>query len=310
MQVIDLHCDVLYQLSSREEQTNFQTDSTLQAGLMNLKNGNVKAQIFAIFIEETIPPNARYMEALRQIELFHAQVLAQPEMVHITDWQQLKTLKPGEIGAILSLEGCDAIGDDIVKLHQIIQAGVKLVGLTWNYENAVAHGASEDPTKGLKPFGRDVIDVLNAHDILIDVSHLNEQSFWDVLPLAKHIVASHSNARALCDHVRNLTDEQAKALVARGGHIHLVYNPPFIVEGRTEGVTIEQFVQHFKYLADLVGAHHLGLGSDFDGIYYTVEQLTNASDVRNLLDALRTVFTEEEVAGFAHKNFEQYIQAL
>lgn len=310
MQVIDLHCDVLYQLSSREEQTNFQTDSTLQAGLMNLKKGNVKAQIFAIFIEETIAPNERYMEALRQIELFHAQVLAQPEMVHITDWQQLQTLKPGEIGAILSLEGCDAIGDDIVKLHQFLEAGVKLVGLTWNYENAVAHGASEEPTKGLKPFGREVIDVLNAHDILIDVSHLNEQSFWDVLPLAKHIIASHSNARALCDHVRNLTDEQAKALVAHGGHIHLVYNPPFIVEGRTEGVTIEQFVQHFKHLADLVGAKHLGLGSDFDGIFYTVEQLANASDVQHLLDALRTVFTEEEVAGFAHRNFEQYIQAL
>ena len=310
MQVIDLHCDVLYQLSSREEQTNFQTDSTLQAGLMNLKKGNVKAQIFAIFIEETIPPNERYMEALRQIELFHAQVLAQPEMVHITDWQQLQTLKPGEIGAILSLEGCDAIGDDIVKLHQVLQAGVKLVGLTWNYENAVAHGASEEPTKGSKPFGREVIDVLNAHDILIDVSHLNEQSFWDVLPLAKHIIASHSNARALCDHVRNLTDEQAKALVAHGGHIHLVYNPPFIVEGRTEGVTIEQFVQHFKHLADVVGAKHLGLGSDFDGIFYTVEQLANASDVQHLLDALRTVFTEEEVAGFAHRNFEQYMQAL
>lgn len=310
MQVIDLHCDVLYQLSSREEQTNFQTDSTLQAGLVNLKKGNVKAQIFAIFIEETIPPKQRYMEALRQIELFHAQVLAQPEMVHITDWQQLQTLQPGEIGAILSLEGCDAIGDDIAKLHQLLHAGVKLVGLTWNYENAVAHGASEDPAKGLKPFGRDVIDVLNAHDILIDVSHLNEQSFWDVLPLAKHVIASHSNARALCDHVRNLTDEQAKALVARGGHIHLVYNPPFITEGRTEGVTIEQFVQHFKHLADVVGAEHLGLGSDFDGIFYTVERLTNASDVSQLLEALGTVFTEEEVAGFAHRNFEQYIQAL
>lgn len=310
MRVIDLHCDVLYQLSSREEQTNFQTDSTLQAGLVNLKKGNVKAQIFAIFIEETIPPNERYMEALRQIELFHAQVLAQPEMVHITNWQQLQTLQEGEIGAILSLEGCDAIGDDLMKLQHILNAGVKLVGLTWNYENAVAHGASEDPAKGLKPFGRDVISLLNEHNILIDVSHLNEQSFWDVLPLAKHIIASHSNARALCDHVRNLTDEQAKALVAHGGHIHLVYNPPFIVKGHTNDVTIEQFVQHFKHLAQLVGAEHLGLGSDFDGIFHTVQQLTHAGEVKHLLAALRTVFTEEEVEGFAYRNFEQYIQAL
>lgn len=310
MQVIDLHCDVLYQLSSREEPTNFQMDASLQAGLVQLKKGHVKAQIFAIFIEDTIPENERYMEVLRQIELFHAQVLAQPEMVHITDWQQLATLKCGEIGAILSLEGCDAIGDSIVKLQHILNAGVKLVGLTWNHENAVAYGATEDPQKGLKPFGREVISLLNERDIIIDVSHLNEQSFWDVLPLAKHIIASHSNARALCDHVRNLTDEQARALVAHGGHIHLVYNPPFIEAHRKEGVELADFVKHFQHFASLVGVEHLGLGSDFDGIFWTVNQLHDAGDVQNLLQALRSHFTEAEIEGIAYQNFEQYIQAL
>ncbi len=310
MRIIDLHCDVLYQLSSREQPTDFRTDETLQCGFVHLKEAQAKAQIFAIFIDEVIPENERYMEALRQIELFQAQVLTQPEMVHITDWQQLSTLEEGQIGAILSLEGCDAIGGDLNKLKMLLKAGIKLVGLTWNFENAVAYGAQEDPTKGLKAFGKEVVTCLNEHDIIIDVSHLNMQSFWDVLPLAKHIIASHSNARTLCDHERNLTDEQAKALVAHGGHIHLVYNPPFVVEDAEDNVELEDLVKHFSYLADLVGAEHLGLGSDFDGIHHTIQKLHHLGDTQQLLAALETTFTKQQIEGIAYQNFERYVQAF
>lgn len=310
MRIIDLHCDVLYQLSSREQPTDFRTDETLQCGFVHLKEAQAKAQIFAIFIDEVIPENERYMEALRQIELFQAQVLTQPEMVHITDWQQLATLEEGQIGAILSLEGCDAIGGDLNKLKMLLNAGIKLVGLTWNYENAVAFGAQEEPTKGLKAFGKEVVTCLNERDIIIDVSHLNMQSFWDVLPLAKHIIASHSNARALCDHERNLTDEQAKALVAHGGHIHLVYNPPFVVEDAEDTVELEELVKHFSYLANLVGAEHLGLGSDFDGIRHTIQKLHHLGDTQQLLAALETTFTTQQIEGIAYQNFERYVQAF
>lgn len=304
--IIDLHCDVLWRLTTLPNM-NFRNDPRLQANLERLQQGGIKAQVFAIFIPPSVPQHLKFLEVVRQIEAFHTRVLVEPEMVHITDWHQLTTLKEDEIGAILSLEGCDAIGEDLFKLDAIIQAGVKLVGLTWNDENAVAYGAEQDPTKGLKPFGVEVIEKLNAHQIIIDVSHLNEQSFWDVLPRAKYLIASHSNARALCNHPRNLTDEQAKALVRHGGHIHVVYYPDFITtEERI--VQLQDVVAHLRYLADLVGGEVLGLGSDFDGIEKTVEGLRHAGETQNLVEAMREEFTEDEINKITCKNFMTYVQ--
>lgn len=303
MKIIDLHCDALLKLTTLET-ANFADDVRIHANQKRLQLGQVEAQVFAIFIDPTIPQSLQFLEVMRQIEAFHTHVLQTEGMVHITDWAQLDRLAPHEIGAILSLEGCSAIGEDLTKLTAVLDAGVKLVGLTWNEENAVAHGAEQDATLGLKPFGKEVIQLLNERDIIIDVSHLNEQSFWDVLPLAKHIIASHSNARALCDHPRNLTDAQAKALVEAGGHIHVVYFPLFI----GEDATLDHLVGNVAHLAKLVGVEHIGLGSDFDGIDRTVSGLAHAGEAQNLLEALRTRFSDEEVYGIASQNFRCYVK--
>lgn len=303
MKIIDLHCDALLKLTTLET-ANFAEDVRIHANQKRLQLGQVEAQVFAIFIDPTIPQSLQFLEVMRQIEAFHTHVLQTEGMVHITDWAQLDQLAPHEIGAILSLEGCSAIGEDLTKLTAVLDAGVKLVGLTWNEGNAVAHGAEQDATLGLKPFGKEVIQLLNERDIIIDVSHLNEQSFWDVLPLAKHIIASHSNARALCDHPRNLTDAQAKALVEAGGHIHVVYFPLFI----GKGATLDHLVGHVEHLAKLVGVEHIGLGSDFDGIDRTVSGLAHAGEAQNLLEALRTRFSDEEVYGIASQNFRRYVK--
>lgn len=303
MEIIDLHCDALLKLTTLET-AKFADDLRLHANRGRLHLGQVKAQVFAIFIDPNIPQSMQFLEAMRQIEAFHTHVLQTEGMVHITNWSQLDTLAPHEIGAILSLEGCVPIADDLAKLSVILDAGVKLVGLTWNEENAVAHGAEQDASLGLKPFGKEVVNLLNERDIIIDVAHLNEQSFWDVLPLAKHIIASHSNARAICDHPRNLTDAQAKALVEHGGHIHIVYYPTFI----SDDATLDDLVAHVKHLAKLVGVEHLGLGSDFDGIDATVNGLAHAGEAQNLLEALREHFSVEEVRGIASNNFRRYVK--
>ncbi|MFJ7369175.1 dipeptidase [Lysinibacillus sp. NPDC098008] len=303
MKIIDLHCDALLKLTTLET-ANFAGDTRLDTNHKRLQLGQIEVQVFAIFINPKIPQQQQFLEVVRQIEAFHSHVLQTEGMVHITDWAQLEQLAPHEIGAILSLEGCGAIGEDLTKLIAILDAGVKLVGLTWNEENALAHGAEQDASLGLKPFGKEVIQLLNKRDIIIDVSHLNEQSFWDVLPLAKHIIASHSNARALCDHPRNLTDAQVKALVQHGGHIHVVYYPPFI----GKDATLEHLVNHVEHLANLVGVEHIGLGSDFDGIDVTVDGLAHAGEAQNLVAALRARFSEEEVLGITSHNFKRYVK--
>ncbi len=303
MKIIDLHCDALLKLTTLET-VKFADDARIDTNQKRLQLGQVEAQVFAIFIHPKIPQHQQFLEVVRQIEAFHTHVLQTEGMVHITDWAQLEQLAPHEIGAILSLEGCGAIGEDLTKFSAILDAGVKLVGLTWNEENAIAYGAEQDASCGLKPFGKEVIQLLNERDIIMDVSHLNEQSFWDALPLAKHIIASHSNARTLCDHPRNLTDAQAKALVNHGGHIHVVYYPPFI----GEEATLAHLVDHVEHLAKLVGVEHIGLGSDFDGIDRVVDGLAHAGEAQNLVAALRTRFSEEEVLGITSHNFKRYVK--
>ena len=306
MEIFDLHCDVLGKLVKYED-ANFRYDNRIQANLTNLLLGKVRLQVFAIFINPDIPDNLKFFMAAKQIEAFHTKVLSEPEMVHITDWEQINTLQEGQIGAILSLEGLDCIGNDIEKLKHILNAGVKLVGLTWNHENAVAYGADEDPTKGLKPFAQTVISLLNEREIIIDVSHLNEKGFYDLLPLANHIIASHSNARALCNHPRNLTDEQLKALVQYGGRIHVVFYPPFIIKDKQE-VSIDELIQHILYLSHIVGIKSIGFGSDFDGMDpLAVKDLKNAAQYQNLIQGLLKYFTEEEVYEMSYKGMNNYV---
>lgn len=310
MKVIDLHCDALLKLSLMDESLSFADSDDLHTNKQRLLAGGVKIQFFAIFIMPDIPQHAKFLAVLQQIELFHTKVLApNPEMVHITDWTQLNSLEENQIGAVLTLEGADAIGEDLAKLHAILDAGIKLVGLTWNQANAIADGADVTSNRGLTQFGREVVQVLNDRDILIDVSHLSEKSFWDVLENAKHLIASHSNAKSLCDHPRNLTDAQATALVNKGGHIHLVYFPPFIRNDKVQ-VTIEDLMQHFVHLAHLVGVQHLGLGSDFDGISKFIKDVENASHTQNIVNGLKNHFSEEEVQGIAENNFKEYIKKV
>lgn len=309
MDIIDLHCDVLEKLT-RLEEADFQNDRRLHANLNHLKAGKVKVQVFAIFVHPSVPQKEKFLEAARQIEAFHTKVLSKTEMVHITDWRQLDELKEGEIGAVLSLEGCDCIGEDIEKLQLLIDAGVKIVGLTWNNENTVAYGTSELPSKGIKPFGHKGIQLLNKHDIILDVAHLNEQGFYEVLPLAKHIIASHCNARSLCNHPRNLTDEQIKALVQYGGRIHVVFYPPFVEQDK-ESTTINNLLQHIQYLTTLVGVESIGFGSDFDGMDpLSIEKLSNASEYPNLINALLKSYSTDEVLMMASKGFKDFVMEV
>ncbi|MGE7667138.1 dipeptidase [Ureibacillus composti] len=308
MHIIDLHCDVLDKLT-RLENSDFIQDERLQASFERLKKGNVKVQVFAIFIHPTIPQHLKFQGALKQVEAFYDKILQLPDVIHITDWKQIDQLQEGQIGAVLSLEGLDAIGDDLEKLLVLLNAGVKLVGLTWNYENTVAYGALEDPKKGLKPFAKQVIQLLNERDIIVDVAHLNEQGFYDVLGIAKHLIASHSNSRALCDHTRNLTDGQLRALVAHGGRIHVVFYPPFIEEN-SKNTTVEKLIEHIIFLKNIVGIENIGLGSDFDGIDLFVENLTNAEDFPNLIRELQNRLSDEEVELIAWKGFKNFVNQI
>ena len=307
MKIYDLHCDVLYKLAKADSPISFTDSPLLQANKERLEAGKVALQVFAVFVSEGFPKEKQFMEAIRQIEFFHTEIVGKHDnIVAIYKWEQLETLQEGQIGAVLSLEGLDMIDGDIEKLKLLLSHGVKLVGLTWNGANAVADGASEESGTGLTSFGEEVVTLLNEQNIIIDVSHLSEKSFWDVLPKAKWLMASHSNARAICDSNRNLTDEQLKALIERDSPIHIVYYPQFI-NNSEKNVDMSDLVKHVDHIASLGGEHLIGLGSDFDGINEFVNGLEDASKTQNLVRHLLKSYSTEKVQGFTSQNFGRFV---
>lgn len=303
MNIVDFHCDALYKMWKSKEPLSFRDSAELHTNLERLKQGRVKLQCFALYVPPQLKSEQQFQAVLDQIDYFYEEVLKQPEMKHVKEWADLDTLGDGEIGAMLTLEGVDAIGNDLKKLRILFQLGVRSVGLTWNFANLAADGALEKRNAGLTAFGKEIVRLNNEHKVLTDVSHLCEQSFWDVMELADYPIASHSNARAICDHPRNLYDEQAKAMFDKGGMIHIVYYPHFVKKGGQ--ATIDDLIRHIDHFCSLGGVHQIGLGSDFDGIESFVEGLEHAGMIDNLLNELLKRYTESEVRGFASENFLQ-----
>jgi membrane dipeptidase len=302
MNIIDLHCDALLKLQEAKGKLRFADAPELETNKARLHAGKVKVQCFAIFIEPEIPSDQKFQVVLEQIDYFYKEVLGKnPDMVQIKEWSDFDQLKLGQIGAMLTLEGVDAIGNDLTKLNILYQLGVRSVGLTWNNANLAADGAGEPRGAGLTHFGKKIVQFHNDHKILTDVSHLCDQAFWDVMEIAKYPIASHSNSRTLCNHRRNLTDEQAVEMFQKGGLIHVVHNPPFVTE--KEEASIPDLVKHIDHFCSLGGVKQIGLGSDFDGIATFITDLENASKSQNLINELLKHYSEEEVRGFAYQNF-------
>ncbi|OIJ13453.1 diguanylate cyclase [Anaerobacillus alkalilacustris] len=305
MKIIDTHCDALLKIWE-DKNRSFTNSTEIETNLERLLQGNVKAQLFAIFIEPELPFDQKYQVALEQIDIFHQEVIGKHAQIKkIEKWSDFDKLKDGEIGAMLTLEGADAFGNDISKLKNLYQLGVKSLGLTWNNANLVGDGVGESRGAGLTDFGKEVIELNNISKVLTDVSHLNVKGFWDVMDIADYPIATHSNALTICNHRRNLTDEQAKAMFEKNGLIGIVFNPPFL--SQTKEATITDIVRHIEHFCSLGGEKYICLGSDFDGITEFVLGLEDASKYQQLIQELLKHYTEDQVLGFAHQNFLNFI---
>lgn len=310
MKIIDTHCDALLKLQNDSRHSrgfmdehsplNFLDAKEIDTNYRRLREGDVQVQFFAIFISPKVPDNEKWQHALEQVDAFYNEVLTQENMVHIKNLKEVKQLKPHETGAVLTLEGSDAFGNDLMKLRTLIRLGVLSVGLVWNNANLVADGAGETRGAGLSNFGAEVIEVCNDNDVLIDVSHLNIPGFNDIIDKAARVFASHSNARGIFDHPRNLTDEQIKKIIDRNGMVNIVFCPMFINEGALE---IDDLFPHIDRIIKLGGADHIGIGSDFDGINTYVNGLRHAGEFQNLVNRLQERYGTEFTEKMTHRNF-------
>jgi membrane dipeptidase len=225
----------------------------------------------------------------------------------------------GRIAAVLHLEGAEAIAPDLANLATWYDAGLRSLGIVWSRSNEFGHGvpfrfpSSPDTGPGLTDAGLELVRRCNELGIVVDVSHLNEAGFWDVARVSRApIVASHSNANALCPSSRNLTDEQLDAIATTGGVVGIVFAVDFVrADGAYDADTpLSDVVAHARYVADRIGVDHVALGSDFDGARVPAA-LGDAAGLPRLLSELRGPggFTAGEVERIAWDNWRRVLGA-
>ncbi|MFC7784293.1 dipeptidase [Rossellomorea sp. GCM10028870] len=300
--LFDAHCDVLMKLYLEPGKGAFQSKHTLHITYPQLLESRSKVQLFAIYIPSYLKPGQRFQAALEMVNLFHNEILKpNPKLKFVTSKQEVERLADDEIGAMLTLEGAEAIEEDITKLEILYRLGVRSVGLTWNWANAAADGALEPRGGGLTNFGRELVSFLNEKRLWTDVSHLCEKAFWDTIEMADHPIASHSNAYSICPNPRNLKNDQIEALIKRDSVMGITFVPPFL--NKKGSAIISDVIRHIEHICSLGGESHIGFGSDFDGISETVQGLSSFEQYDNLINTLQRYYSEKQVKKFLYENF-------
>ena len=271
MTCFDAHSDLLYDVTRRRlagEERIMETHH-----LDRLRSGGVEGLVLALWYGDSQGltfwkdvPGADREDVRLAAMLDHARA----ELARCSQIQLVRTVREaeaaretGKLYAFLGIEGMAAFGTDAGALDRCYESGVRLGMLTWNEENALAAGAGGDPEKKLTAPGRAVVRRMRELHMLVDVSHLNDGGFWDVMDLAGGpVIASHSNCRALCDVRRNLTDGQLRAIRDTGGVVGLnVYHG--FVHAEAEKQTAEMLARHAAHMAEVMGVEHVGCGFDF-----------------------------------------------
>lgn len=292
MRVFDGHCDTILQsyLDGRSFLKNGgHLDIERMAG-----NGHW-AQFFAIYWPaKPVPVSEMDREDLNKPlwEVFQAQyeIFARELETHADKLVLCRTAgeiegawAAGKQAALLSVEGAELLDCDLQKLEQAYALGVRAVNLTWNYENALSGSNDQSPEKGLTGQGKAFVRKMQELGMLVDVSHLSDPGFWDVMELAeKPVFASHSNARAICAHPRNLTDEQFTAIIDNGGVAGLNMCDLFL----GPAPDLDTAAAHVEHWLELGGEKHISLGGDWDGITHPPKEVSGIQDLDKLVECL------------------------
>ena len=303
--VFDAHVDTVLHLGTGRHLAERSTSGHVD--LPRLREGGVDLQVFALYIEPTYKPERALARLVHLWDRLMTELAAAGSAVCLCRTvRDLETVPAsGSLGAILSVEGGEVVGTDLAALRALHALGVRAMGLTWNERNAIADGAGETHAQGgLTVFGHQVVAEMNRLGMVVDVSHLCERSFWDVIAASgAPVVASHSNARALCNHVRNLHDAQIVALARAGGVMGMNFFAQFLDE-RPDRADVARVCDHIDHICGLVGPRHVGIGSDFDGIGQVPRGLQDVAHLPAITEELlRRGYGDADVAMVLGGNF-------
>lgn len=312
MKVVDMHCDTMKEiLDRRDNNFNYELKSNnLCVDIDKMKKGDYMLQVFAAYTD--MEQEDSLINCMRTVDLFHNEIEKNKDDIGLVLKYEdiLKNINENKMSAILSIEEGACCRGKIELLRNFYRLGVRMMTLTWNYENELAfpNQIIDDKLildRGLKKQGFEFIEEMERLGIVIDVSHLSDGGFYDILNNTKKpFVASHSNARSICNHRRNLTDDMIKKLADRGGVMGINFYSLFLDQNATSKseAKIKDMINHIKHIRNIGGIEVIGLGSDFDGIDCQVE-MKDASKIQILAEKLKKEgFTEEEIEHIFYKN--------
>lgn len=318
MRLIDMHCDTFW-LMMRKKDVSLQKND-LCIDVEKMKKAGSMAQFFASFIymSEFNGENAveeAYQYALDMIAYGKEELDKCSDSIAIVhNYDELIANRDnGRMCAILTLEEGGIINGKMEYLEELYRQGIRLITLTWNYENCIGYPNSREPKLmelGLKPFGIEVVRRMNELGMIIDVSHLSDGGFWDVVRYStKPFVASHSNARALCNHPRNLTDEMIKALARKGGVAGVNFYPYFLRESGK--ATVEDIAEHLWHMYQIGGEDVIAFGTDFDGFDEGELDIAHMGEMNLVYDAIRKRgFTERQMEKIWNGNILRVLREM
>lgn len=302
MKIIDLHADIGYHIFNESEKGHL--DVFEYHHLPKLRQGETLAVGMVSFFEGTENLDRAY----KMVSFLHDEIMKHSDQVVLYKGGQLDENK---INAFMTIEGMCFIEDEVIQpLNHFYDLGVRIASLTWNEENNLACGAKSNPSKGLTELGRKAISHMNEIGMIIDVSHLNEKSFWDVLKHSQNsVIATHSNARRFANVDRNLSDQQIKALIAQKGLIGL-NAVRYFVEDDNELQDVYHLAKHARYISDLGGIDCLACGFDYMdyldepfGIKSMGQGIQKADESQNFVNALKEEnFSDLEIEKITHLN--------
>lgn len=325
MKVIDLHSDIFTDIAFRRAKGEKNVFERLH--LPKLKAGGIAGIIGVFWVEPFVEKkkrSKRFKELVNHVlndlkESAAVSIVSSPKSL-LEAYKENRTfiyLGIEGLGFFEEWEGENDRGKISNAIHACNEISIKHTTLTWNETNFIATGVSnQSNNSGLRENGRYTIQRLEEYGWLIDVSHLNDASFWDVVHHTNvPLLASHSNARALCPHYRNLTDEQIKAIAESGGLIGVNTYGSFV---DTDEPTMEKFINHIIYIAELVGIEHVGFGFDFvdylqnydlgNDMSNMTKGLENTTKIPDLLnEMIKRGFSTKDIQKIAFENFYNFL---
>lgn len=321
--IFDGHSDIWTDVTIKT--LNGEKDILRKYHLKKLKEGKISGSIFVIWIDPpfTDEPYKRSMQIVDSIkkELEYCK----DSVVLAKSYKDIdKALKENKFYVFIGMEGLSSIGENLDLIDYYYDFGARHASLTWNEENALATGVKGSPDRGLTELGKKVVRKINQKNMILDVSHLNEKSFWDVAnETDKPIIASHSNCKALCDVPRNLTDDQLRKIAELNGLVGINSFNQFVHKD-IDKQNIEMLVKHVAHMADVMGIDHVGIGMDYcdfldDSSMNSFSSqdtshtkgLEDASKTYNILSVMeKTGFSKDEIEKVAHKNFHRIIKDI